>query len=138
MLGVKSYKEMAQKNPPLDDDKIFEYEMSGPKYFTADNFRVDFVQAWREFPFNLSARDFFANQLVRVLKGGGYKKASIPPRYHTYDHVAEALDVHMDHARRRYREAVDPPDANEVETGKRKARMVSRRGTVRPRRFVSM
>ncbi|PIL33266.1 hypothetical protein GSI_04716 [Ganoderma sinense ZZ0214-1] len=135
LLGVPSYKEMAKKNPPLNNNKVFEYEASGPQYFTADNFRVDFVKPWKEFPFNLSAHDFFASHLVRVLKGGGYKKAAVPARYHTYDHVAEALDVHMDHARRRYREAVSPPDTDEIEKEKRKARMVSRRGTLYTSRF---
>ena len=132
---MMSYKEMAQKNPPVDDNKIFEYEISGLQYFTADNFRVDFVQPWREFPFNLSARDFFATHLLRILKGGGYKKAAVPPRYHTYDHIGAALDVHMDHARKRYREEVDPPETEQVKSNRRKARLVSRRGTVRRRHF---
>ena len=121
---------MAEQNPPLDDDEILYYEGSGPQYFTEDNFRLDFVHAWKEFPFNLSARDFFANHLLCVLKGGGYKKASIPPRYHTYDHIAEALDVHMEHARKRYREVIEPPTPTDKEKEKRKNRMVSRRGTV--------
>lgn len=131
LLGVTSYGEMAAQNPPLDEDDVFEYQASGSKYFTMDNFRVDFVQPWKEFPFNLSARDFFANHLLHVLKGGGYTKAGIPPRYHTYDHIGDALDVHMEHARKRYREEITPPEPAEKEKEKRKSRMVSRRGTVR-------
>ena len=135
LLGVTSYKEMAEQNPPLNDDEIFNYEASGPQYFNKDNFRIDFVQPWREFPFNLSARDFFANHLLSVLKGGSYKKASIPPRYHTYDHIGDALDVHMEHARKRYRQEIEPPTPSDKEKERRKNRMVSRRGTVRLSRF---
>ena len=131
LLGVTSYEEMADKNPPLTDDDVFNYDLSGAQYFTADNFRVDFVAPWKEFPFNLSARHFFSNQLLRVLKGGGYKKAAIPPRYQTYDHIGEALDVHMEHAHKRYCQYVNPPTDDQVLSNKRKARMVSRRGTVR-------
>ncbi|PIL26617.1 hypothetical protein GSI_11311 [Ganoderma sinense ZZ0214-1] len=130
LLGVTSYKEMAEHNLPLNDEEIFNYEISGPQYFNNGNFRINFFQPWKEFPFNLSVCDFFANHLLRVLQGGGYKKALVPPCYHTYDHIGEALDVHMEHARKHYRETMHLLTPTDKEKEKRKSRMVSRRGTL--------
>ena len=121
---------MAKQNPPLSEDEVFNYMASDSQYFNEDNFRINFVEPWREFPFNLGARDFFVNHLLRVLQGGGYKKADILPRYQTYDHFGEALDSHMDHARKCYRDEVQPLEPAQKEKEKRKNRRTSRRGTV--------
>ncbi len=134
MLGVRSFREMAEKCPPLTKEQIAAYHQSPTDrdFFTPQTFRPDFSQSWSKFPYNMEARDYFVRHLLHALAGGAYhkEKLTFPDRYKTVYHLGAALDAHMEHCRARVRKVNDPPSSGEEEDEEKAARARSRRTTV--------
>ncbi|KAJ2970977.1 hypothetical protein NUW54_g12609 [Trametes sanguinea] len=125
------YKTMARLNPPLTDEDIKTYEESSTEsYFAGRKFRIDFTRSWLYFPFNIEARDYFVQTLLRDFQGGSYKNLNIPARYINFDHIAAALDTYIEYCREIYRSIVKPPSKEKVERRKQRVRRNSRKNTM--------
>lgn len=134
LLRVRSYEQMAKQYPALTEEELDEYD-SAPlnDYFQPENFRVDFVRPWSTFDYNLEARDYFIENLLREFEGGGYVTHTampVPTRYRDKLHIGAALDTHMEHCRERFRAYHKPPSADELAKMEREARKRARKHTV--------
>ncbi|KAH9894055.1 hypothetical protein C8Q73DRAFT_790647 [Cubamyces lactineus] len=127
----KDYATMVQRNPPLTDAEIAKYERdTSSNYFTKNPFRFDFSRSPITFSFNVEARDHFIRHLQRSFQGGSYKKAAVPERYITDDHIGAAFDTYMETCREHYRRTVKPLSEEEAQRRQQRARMNSRKNTL--------
>ncbi|OSC97454.1 hypothetical protein PYCCODRAFT_1428489 [Trametes coccinea BRFM310] len=132
LLGFKGkdYATMVRRNPPLTDDEIKQYEeTTSANYFARNRFRLDFTRSPTAFAFNVEARDYFIRHLKRSVQGGSYKKAEIPERYLTEDHIGSAFDTYMETCREHYRLIKKPLSEAESRRRKQRARMNARKST---------
>ncbi|KAJ2981474.1 hypothetical protein NUW54_g10870 [Trametes sanguinea] len=127
----KDYKTMVDNNPPLTDEEIEAYRASSqPSYFAQHRFRVDFTKPWGGFDFNVEARDWFVQHLLRAFQGGSYSRANIPARYRTAEHIGAALDTYIETCRDEYRRITKPPDQATMDRRKERVRRNSRKNTL--------
>ena len=130
LLNCNELKEIGQKCPSLTDDELAAYEAVKGRFFTRQNFRIDFERGWVRCAFNREARAFFCRHFLESVAGGSYKNPPIPSRYFTLDQVGGALDSHMDHARLVWRQQVNPPPEAKVAQRRRQKQINSRKRTV--------
>ncbi|KAJ8457003.1 hypothetical protein ONZ51_g11788 [Trametes cubensis] len=123
MLKFSTWKELVSRSPPLTDEEAEAYQTG--RFLcpcTENTFRIDFIHDWKRFPFNLASRDFFVQNMLKTIKGGGFEFDAAVIPFIIQAHVEHVLDSHMDYCRRKYREAYnlhtwdakDPDDAEMI------------------------
>lgn len=140
MLGVKSYKNLHEKFPPLteDENEAIEKNARGAIKCTATDFRIDFEQSWKKSHLNADAALVFNIDFIQAVRNGLYSKYEIPSYLLTDKQVDTALEIHMEYCKRQYRFYRDhDEDTQKMLTGaERKQKAVNtRKKTVSNARF---
>ena len=131
LLRISSLDKVGAKIPTLTDEQLEAWMASKPA-FTPTTFGIDFKRSWAKCVYNSAARDYFTRHFLESVSGGSYKQPPIPSRYFTLEQVALALDSHMEHARVRWRQQVNPPNADAVAQRRLCKQNNTRKATVRP------
>ena len=130
LLDCNELKEIGQKCPTLTDDELAAYEAAKGKFFTRQNFRIDFGVQWKRSPFNMEARDVFIKHFIQSVAGGMYSTRPPHSKLLHYDQVGDVLDAHLSYLRREYRKTLAPKSDVDREAEQAENAMRSRKATV--------
>ncbi len=103
LLRYKTIKSLPVKFPKTTKEEVEAYESHHGDFITPENFRIDFVRAWKKFAMNVEAREFFIVHFLESVRGGSYMDPVIPQRFLTPKWVGKALDAHMPHLRSEFK-----------------------------------
>lgn len=134
LLQYTSAKQLRRKYPPLTKKQIeaIAENEEGAISVTQDNFRVDFLHAWKTCLMNKEARCVFIDSYLAAVRGGMFAHPPIDPVLLHKEQVGSILDSHMAYLRRKYREAGKKANPSQQENLAAMARLSARRATVCP------
>lgn len=73
MLKYTTWSDLVDTQPPLTEQEIKAYgTRNSTVQCTEDAFRIDFINDWKKLPFNMCARDIFAQNFLKCIKGGAF------------------------------------------------------------------
>lgn len=97
------------------------------EHWRPDRFRVDFTRPWLQFPPNASARRVFVKHLMQSVRRSIY---TIAPKLYNEADITEAIDRHIPHVKKKYKEAMAKLDPVAGDAKGRRAAQNSRKSTV--------
>lgn len=133
LMNVQVWAQLPRKHLPLTAEELDAYlaeEVDAPTVSATPFLRIDFAAGWKLSPYNQEVRTFFVTHFLAAVKGGAYAHPQLLKTFLTEDHVGIALDNHMKHLRKRYRDVQKESWDEIYELEKRRKARNTRKTTV--------
>ena len=131
LLKINESRELAVRFPPLSDAQVEAYNNGDRTIMcTPEHFIVDFVQTWKGFGLNKSARVVIIRTFQKKAAGGAFAMNQPPDKMLTDEFLGGLVDQYMKSLRRVFSLARNPKTPEEVKEFKRRCARNTCMGTV--------